>query len=489
MKYNQINRKCESEESDLDFPPEEISEEAHAKLILVNKILCPGKNLLSPSSQTNEKGGKSSEESEDELYTDSQGEQSSSLVIYFKTVSKFPLLNEKEERILAKRIEESKEKCKHLVIKWKYLFKNEFLRMFSAKHKKEIGEKLQLLNGSLHLFDDLVKLEGERRKIDRALKRRAHSFKTHKRFQEGLYKVESEISKCIAKISLSKALTERILKNLEEIPNSKKYTKKRQIVEQELRRILRGTGELSKEIKELKSELVQANQRLVISIAKKYAHHGLALPDLIQEGNLGLIRAIDTFDYRRGHRFITYATWWIRQAIIRALDYQSRTIRTPVYMNEKLNKIVKASNRLQKEYKRKPTLEEIAQETDTSLEAIEKVVQSFKDPISMHTLMEEQGKHVITPSLNYETTSILEQVILSNFSQIINVILSDLTPREKEMVKLRFGIGVTHDHTLEEIGERFNLSRERVRQILEVALNKLRNPTHMMQLKDFMDFN
>ena len=158
-------------------------------------------------------------------------------------------------------------------------------------------------------------------------------------------------------------------------------------------------------------------------------------------------------------------------------------------MNDKLNKIVKASNRLLQGCKREPTLEEIAEETNISKESIEEVVQSFKIPISMDTLIEENVERIITPSLNQHNTLIQDKVISSNLSQIIDVILSDLTSREKEMVKLRFGIGMKHDHTLEEIGGRFHLSRERVRQILEVALNKLRNPKRKMQLKDFIDFN
>ena len=488
MKCNQLSKQCE-EESDLDFPTEEISEEVNPKLMLVDRTTHPAENHPSFNIQNNDEGGEICEESGEEFYHDLHGEARSALVIYFKTINKYPLLSEEDERILAKRIKDSEEECKHLVIQWNYLFKNEFLGMFSARYKKEIRRKLQLLNGSSHLFDDLAKLERERKKVNRALKRGDHSFKTQEGLQEELYKFEAEISKSIAKIRLSKTSISGIIRKLRGIPHSKKYTKKRQLVEQELRRIIRKAGKVSSDIKELKNELVQANQRLVISIAKKYSQYGLALPDLIQEGNLGLIRAIDTYDYRRGHRFITYAVWWIRQAIVRSLDCKSRTIRKPVYMNDKLNKIVKASNRLLQGCKREPTLEEIAEETNISKESIEEVVQSFKIPISMDTLIEENVERIIAPSLNHHNTLILDQVISSNLSQNIDVILSDLTSREKEMVKLRFGIGMKHDHTLEEIGERFHLSRERVRQILEVALNKLRNPKRKMQLKDFIDFN
>ncbi len=275
---------------------------------------------------------------------------------------------------------------------------------------------------------------------------------------------------------------------MKEISNGHKSTRKQDIVKQELRRTLKKIGATLKKIKILKNQLVQANLRLVISIAKRYTTRDcLTLPDLIQEGNLGLIRAIDTYDYRRGYRFITYATWWIRQAIIRSLDCHSRTIRTPVYMNEKLNQITKASNRLLQEYKREPTLKEIAEETNTSLEFTEKVMQSFNYSTSLDTLTEEKGEILTNSALGHEPLSPLDQVIHSNLSQITEIILSDLTQRERDIVKLRFGIGEKHNHTLEEIAKYFHLSRERIRQILEVALNKLRNPKRTIQLKDFID--
>ncbi len=266
-------------------------------------------------------------------------------------------------------------------------------------------------------------------------------------------------------------------------------TKKQQLVEAEMIKTLRKIAKFSKEIKTLKQQLIQANLRLVISIAKRYVTRGLTLPDLIQEGNLGLIRAIDTYDYRRGHRFVTYATWWIRQSIIRALDCHSRTIRTPVYMNEKMNLITKASNHLLQQYKREPTLEEIAEKINTPLELVEKVMQSFKDSTSLDALTEEKRENVTSLALRNETFSTLDQVIHASLSQTTEDILFDLTQREREIIKLRFGIGEDHDHTLEEIGWTFNLSRERIRQIIEVALNKLRAPQRKMKLNDFINLN
>jgi len=488
MCYNHLNRKCELEEFDLDFSAGELMEEDYPRLMLVNKNNKPGEKLTSSFIQADDEESKAEElsgEEDQELYTDSQRVARSSLAVYFKSINRCSLLNEEDERILAKRIKESEENCKNLVIKWNYLFKKKFLSRFSAKQKREISKRLNLVDDTYHLFDNLVILERDRKKVEREIKNLSHRSKEKQGLNGELYKIETEISKCIAEITLAKSSIDGIIKKLKKKNNSKRQ----QFIERKLRRILREINLISKEIKALKKQMVQANLRLVISIAKKYDHLGLELSDLIQEGNLGLMRAIDTYDYRRGHRFITYATWWVKQAMIRALDCQSRTIRKPVYISERLNRIVKASDRLLQEHKRQPTMDEIAEETNTPLEYIEKVIQSFKDPANIDDFNEEKGGIVINPSLNHDAVFILKQVISSNLSQITDFILSDLSHREREIIKLRFGIGTEHDRTLEEIGDEFNLSRERIRQILEVALNKIRIHKGMIQLKDFMDFN
>jgi len=386
-------------------------------------------------------------------------------------------------------IKETEEEYKKLAIKWKHLFKKEFLSKFPVKQIKEIRKKINLLNGSFNLFDDLIKLEREKKKVIRTIKRLPERPTPDQTLQGKLYSLEAEISKRIAAISMGNTSINRIIRNLKKISHTKMVTKKQQLVKAEMIKILRNIAKLSKEIKTLKKQLIQANLRLVISIAKRYVTRGLTLPDLIQEGNLGLIRAIDTYDYRRGHRFVTYATWWIRQAIIRALDCHSRTIRTPVYMNEKMNLITKASNHLLQEYKREPTLEEIAEKINTPLELVEKVMQSFKDSTSLDAFTEEKGENVTSLALENESVSTFDQVIHASLSQTTEDILFDLTQREREIIKLRFGIGENHDHTLEEIGWTFNLSRERIRQIIEVALNKLRAPQRKMKLKDFINLN
>lgn len=425
---------------------------------------------------------------ENELYTDIKGDAHPSLTIYFKSINKFPLLSGERERGIATQIKQGEEECKKLVIRWNRILKKDLFKRLPMRHIKEVTIKLTQLDGIYQLFNNLIQWERRRKQITALLARHTTHSRTAQGLHNELYKVESEIAKCIAAISHSTPPS-GMLWVVRGIPPSTIDAKKRKILEKELVGILGEITTSAEKIKALKSELIHANLRLVISIAKKYAHHGLSLPDLIQEGNVGLMRAIDTYDYRRGHRFITYATWWIRQAIIRALDCQSRTIRTPVYINEKLSQIVKASNKLLQEYKREPTLEEIARETDTSLEVIKKVMQSFGDAVPVDTTTEERDELSSAPLLKYETLAAMEQVISSDLSQTIDDLLSELTPREKEIVKLRFGIGEGHDHTLEEIGVAFNLSRERIRQILEVALKKLKAHTRMMSLNDFINPN
>jgi len=494
MDYITISRNYEIEEFDLDFPPAEAIEENYPKLALINNTgHKPDKNLIPFPARSDDARGEAEElslEKEEELYSDPQGGADYPLVSYFKAINKFPLLKEEDEIILANRIKESEEEYKKLVFKWNQIFSKELLSMVPSKKTKVTKKILQQNSSFYYPFDILITLEKERKKVNLAIQILTRNSNAKELLKKKLYKVEAEISKCIAKTSLSITDINRIIRNFKKIPIDRRYGKKHKLLENELRKTIREIGKLSKGIKVFKNKLVQANLRLVISIAKKYVHHGLALPDLIQEGNLGLIRAIDTYDYRRGHRFITYATWWIRQAVIRALDCQSRTIRTPVYINEQFSRIMKASNLLLQECEREPTLAEIAETAKTSLESVEKVLQSFKDSISLDDVDEEKGESSSHSKLSQDTISTTEQVVItSNLSHIIDVFLSDLTRREKEIVKLRFGIGKDYDHTLEEIGVEFNLSRERIRQILEIALSKLRTPNHIMELKDFMNLN
>jgi RNA polymerase primary sigma factor len=374
--------------------------------------------------------------------------------------------------------------------------------------KKKVRDKLN--ENKAEMFEQLSELRINKKQIEKIVQKLKALVVRIEKGEQEIFEIEQKIGlshkdlkKTLKEIKSSpqkgRAIGKKLGLTAEELEEAsllvlgaqkkvKRVEEEAKLSEDALRSTYKEIHEGERMAERAKAELVEANLRLVVSIAKKYTNRGLQFLDLIQEGNIGLMKAVDKFEYKRGYKFSTYATWWIRQAITRAIADQARTIRIPVHMIETINKLIRTSRYLVQELGREPTPEEIAEKMELPLDKVRKVLKIAKEPISLETpIGEEEDSHLGDFIEDKGVVSPSDAVISMNLAEQTRKVLATLTPREEKVLRMRFGIGEKSDHTLEEVGQDFEVTRERIRQIEAKALRKLRHPSRSKRLKSFVE--